>query len=381
MTKVAMILGHDLLEPNEDNRVYREALTLVKAGYEITVFCWARRMDKYETKWEVEKDGIKVVRIFEELKGGFFSKVRGFRRAMKQLQLKVEEYDAGVIHAHDLETLETAVNAAKKNDAKVIFDSHEDWPTLEIVQNWFIGKYYQRKQTKLLKDVDAVLTVSDELALRLGGGTVLYNSEPVEVVERPVENHKFDMDGVIAGYIGGLRKPILEEILDAASKVNALSLLIVGGPPKGRSGYNQMISELEEMAIEKGANAKFTGPLPYSMMNECYAACDILIVGHYVDESLRDFAVPKKLLDAMAYKIPVIVGPYEARKKIVERYDCGIVSDDWTETLTTLSNDKKMRKKMGENGFKAFKMNYSWDIQEEKLIRVYNDLLEGGTDS
>ncbi len=381
MTKVAMILGHDLLEPNEDNRVYREALTLVKAGYEITVFCWARRMDKYETKWEVEKDGIKVVRIFEELKGGFFSKVRGFRRAMKQLQLKVEEYDAPVIHAHDLETLETAVNAAKKNDAKVIFDSHEDWPTLEIVQNWFIGKYYQRKQTKLLKNVDAVLTVSDELALRLGGGTVLYNSEPVEVVERPVENHKFDMDGVIAGYIGGLRKPILEEILDAASKVNALSLLIVGGPPKGRSGYNQMISELEEMAIEKGANAKFTGPLPYSMMNECYAACDILIVGHYVDERLRDFAVPKKLLDAMAYKIPVIVGPYEARKKIVERYDCGIVSDDWTETLTTLSNDKKMRKEMGENGFKAFKMNYSWDIQEEKLIRVYNDLLEGGTDS
>ena len=56
MTRVAMILGHDLLEPNEDNRVYREALTLVKAEYEVTVFCWARRMEKYETKWEVEKE-------------------------------------------------------------------------------------------------------------------------------------------------------------------------------------------------------------------------------------------------------------------------------------------------------------------------------------
>ena len=88
MTKVAMILGHDLLEPNEDTRVYREALSLVKAGYEVTVFCWARRMEKYETKWEVERDGINVVRIFEELEGGFFSKVRGFWRAMKQLQLK-----------------------------------------------------------------------------------------------------------------------------------------------------------------------------------------------------------------------------------------------------------------------------------------------------
>ena len=161
----------------------------------------------------------------------------------------------------------------------------------------------------------------------------------------------------------------------------ALSLLIVGGPPKGRSGYNQMIEELEEMATEKGANAKFTGPLPYSMMNECYAACDILIVGHYVDEKLRDYAIPKKLLDAMAYKIPVVVGPYEARRKIVERYDCGIVSDDWANTLTSLSNDKKLREKMGDNGFKAFKMNYSWDIQEKKLLDVYNNLLEGGTNS
>tara|TARA_B100000029_G_scaffold485564_1_gene539030 strand:- start:3634 stop:4779 length:1146 start_codon:yes stop_codon:yes gene_type:complete len=381
MTKVAMILGHDLLEPNEDNRVYREALTLVKADFEVTVFCWARRMEKYETKWDVEKDGIKVVRIFENLKGGFFSKVKGFRRAMNQLQVKVEEYDAEIIHAHDLETLDAAVNASKKNNAKVIFDSHEDWPMLELVQNWFIGKYYQRKQKKLLRKVDAVLTVSDELALRLGGGTVLYNSEPIEVVETPVENHKFGMDGVIAGYIGGLRKPILEEILESASKVNALSLLIVGGPPKGRGGYSQMIEELEEMAIEKGANAKFTGPLPYSMMNECYAACDILIVGHYVDERLRDFAMPKKLLDAMGYKVPVIVGPYEARRKIVERYKCGIVSDDWTKTLTSLSSDKQLRKEMGENGFKAFKMNYCWDIQEKKLLRVYNNLLEGGTDS
>ena len=381
MTKVAMILGHDLLEPNEDTRVYREALTLVKAGYETTVFCWARRMDKYETKWDIERDGIKVVRIFENLDGGFISKVRGFRRAMKQLQSKVEEYEADIIHAHDLETLEAATNASKKNRAKVIFDSHEDWPMMEIVQNWFIGKYYERKQKKLIKMVDAVLTVSDELALRLGGGTVLYNSEPLDVVEQAVGNHRFGLDGVVAGYIGGLRKPILEEILEATSKVNALSLLIVGGPPKGRGGYNQMIEELEEMAAEKGANAKFTGPLPYSMMNECYAACDILIVGHYVDEKLRDYAIPKKLLDAMAYKIPVVVGPYEARRKIVERYNCGIVSDDWAKTLTSLSNDKKLRKEMGNNGFKAFKINYSWDIQEKKLLKVYNNLLEGETNS
>ncbi len=381
MIKVAMVLGHDLLIPNEDIRVYREALALINEGYEVTVFCWARRLEKYETKWKTEKDGIKVVRIFEELKGGFFSKVKSFRKALKKLEEKVAEYEPDIVHAHDLEVLDVAVNIKKKLESKIIFDSHEDWPMLEKVQNWFVGKYYERKQKKLIGNIDALLTVSDELAVRLEGGTVLYNSELLETVEKPVLHDRFGLNGIVAGYIGALRKPILEEILEAASKVNALSVLIVGGPPKGQAGYTDMIKELEELAIEKGANAKFTGPLPYSMMNECYAACDILMVGHYVDKRLRDYAIPKKLLDAMAYKVPVIVGPYDARKKIVKRYDCGIVTEDWAEALTTLSNDKSLRKKMGENGYKAFKMNYTWEAQEQKLLEIYSDLLNKKTDN
>jgi len=375
MKRIAMVLGHDLLMPNEDTRVYREAISLVNSGFEVTVFCWARRMDKYSTKWEEERNGIKVVRIFEHLEGGFFSKLRSFKKAMKQLETKIEEYKPDIVHAHDLEVLDVALNVKKFTNVKVIFDSHEDWPNMEIVQNWFIGKYYERKQRKLIGSVDAVLTVSDELAVRLGGGTVLYNSELLETVDKPVLHDRFGLDGIVAGYIGGLRRPILEEILDAASKVNALSLLIVGGPPKGHSGYNNMISELEELAIEKGANAKFTGPLPYSMMDECYAACDILMVGHYVDKRMRDYALPKKLLDSMAYKVPVIVGPYEARQKIVERYECGLVTEDWANALTKLADDKELRKKMGENGYKAFKMNYAWELQEKKMLAVYKKLL------
>jgi glycosyltransferase involved in cell wall biosynthesis len=381
MIKIAMVLGHDLLIPNEDFRVYREALALINEGYEVTVFCWARRLEKYETKWKAEKDGIKVVRVFEDLNGGFFSKIKSFRKALKKLEEKVIEYEPDIIHAHDLEVLDVAINVKNKLDSKVVFDSHEDWPMMEKVQNWFIGKYYERKQKKLIGKVDALLTVSDELTLRLGGGTVLYNSELLETVNEPVLHDRFGLDGVVAGYIGGLRSPILEEILEAASKVNALSILIVGGPPKGQSGYTNMIEELEKLAIEKGANAKFTGPLPYSMMNECYAACDILMVGHYVDKRLRDYAMPKKLLDAMAYKIPVIVGPYEARQKVVERYECGLVTEDWAEALSTLSNDKKLREKMGENGYKAFKMNYTWEAQEQKLLQIYSDLLDKKTDN
>ena len=130
MIKIAMVLGHDLLIPNEDTRVYREALGLIRAGYEVTVFCWSRRLEKYDTKWEVEKDGIKVIRIFEDLKGGFFSKVKSFKKALKKLEEKVTEYEPDIIHAHDLEILDVALNIKNNLGVKVIFDSHEDWPMM-----------------------------------------------------------------------------------------------------------------------------------------------------------------------------------------------------------------------------------------------------------
>ena len=31
---------------------------------------------------------------------------------------------------------------------------------------------------------------------------------------------------------------------------------------------------------------------------------------------------------------------------------------------------------MGENGYKAFKMNYSWELQEKKMLEVYDKLLK-----
>jgi len=43
--------------------------------------------------------------------------------------------------------------------------------------------------------------------------------------------------------------------------------------------------------------------------------------------------------------------------------------------LTTLANDRELREEMGKKGYKAFKMNYSWELQEKKMLNVYDELL------
>ena len=374
MKKVAMIIDQDLLSFNEDYRVIREARVLLKAEYEVTVFCWARGLDKYETRWEEEKNGIKVVRIFQEESEGFFSKGKAVKKAMSQIVKKIEEYVPDIVHAHNLETLDAAVEAVKFNNAKLIFDIHEDIPRLKSERGWFSGRNYTKMQNSLLKKVDAVITPSDELASEIENSTVLFNSESISNIEKSIENHRFGLNGIVAGYIGTLEKQILEKILTAGAAINAISLLIVGGPFETQKGYNKTIEDLEEMATEKGANAKFTGPLPYSMMGECYATCDIMMVGPYSPEPLQDDVVPEELLNSMGHKLPVVVEPYKARKRIVERYECGIVSDNWSDALIKLADDKELRTTLGLNGYKAHRMNYAWELQEEKLLNLYKKL-------
>ncbi len=148
-----------------------------------------------------------------------------------------------------------------------------------------------------------------------------------------------------------------------------------GGPPKGRTGYAGLQEQLETYAAKVGARAVFTGPLAYDCMGDCYRACDLLLVGHYVAEPLRHAAVPKKLLDAMAYAVPAVVGPYDARRVIVERHRCGIVAKDWVAPLLKLAGDANLRRKMGASGHAAWRSEYCWDRMEERLLTLYARML------
>ena len=45
-------------------------------------------------------------------------------------------------------------------------------------------------------------------------------------------------------------------------------------------------------------------------------------------------------------------------------------SDGWK----SIADDKELRTTLGLNGYKAYKMNYAWELQEEKLLNLYKKL-------
>ena len=80
-------------------------------------------------------------------------------------------------------------------------------------------------QSSLLKKVDAVITPSDEIASEIKNSIVLFNSESRKNIEKLVENHRFGLNGIVAGYIGTLEKEKLEKSLLQVQQLMLLAYL------------------------------------------------------------------------------------------------------------------------------------------------------------
>ena len=87
-----------------------------------------------------------------------------------------------------------------------------------------------------------------------------------------------------------------------------------------------------------------------------------------------------KIFEYMAYGIPVLCADFPNLRQIVERTECGICVDPENgpavaEAVRYLWEHPEAARQMGENGRKAARTTYNWDTQAEKLLRLYDTIL------
>jgi glycosyltransferase involved in cell wall biosynthesis len=90
-----------------------------------------------------------------------------------------------------------------------------------------------------------------------------------------------------------------------------------------------------------------------------------------------DFYQPTKFFEAMMCGIPVITN---VLPEFVNEIGFGIIVeygniDQIRSAITRLRDDPELRKRLGNNGRKAFLEKYNWGIMEKKLYDVYDYLL------
>ena len=148
-------------------------------------------------------------------------------------------------------------------------------------------------------------------------------------------------------------------------------LLIIGGGPY----LNQIKKIVKRKQIDK--QVKLLGLQPHDEMPYYINNSDIgLGLIAYKDTLINRYSIPVKCLEFMACKKPFISAPLS--NDIIKNNDVGILlkknftRKDLIENLIILIEDKDLRKKLGENGFKKIAQKFRW---EDLMTKFNNNML------
>ncbi len=382
MARIVMLLTNPY---RPDTRVQREAISLTNAGHSITVVGWDRQA---EFPFQETHEGVKVVRI-QSVRSAYgvgwrqlFSLPRFWKAALRT----AIELEPEVIHCHDLDTLYAGREVKKHIGCRLVFDAHEDYPSLMSLYLpspliWLL----RRLERHWLHDVDTTLTASSVLADRLvrqgiqpitpiGNYPTLEAFDKLTEVQVQAARQKIGLaptDYVVA-YIGGFTRN--RELLPLVAAGRCLSNVhvIFWGDGKQRQAI--------EAAIIGAANLRYLGWLPADLVPLYTRLADVIYYCLRADYPGAIYNAPNTLGNAMAAGRPVIANPVGDLGRIVQETGCGILlpvvnSDTVRQAIETL-RDPAQRAQMGSAGRLAAEQKYNWHAAETRLIQVYSQLLQ-----
>ena len=365
---------------NDDRIYYREALSL-KKDYKV-VICGVG-------SFYFKKIGnVEIYGVPERKK--IYKRILSWLKILK-LALKTQ---ASIYHFHDPELIliGTIIKILKKN-SKVIYDVHEK--ILDTIQEkiWILNPlrrilYYLWpiiETYSIKRYIDYIITASDDIALEYQkyknkvvtirnfaySGFLKYCDS--KVVE---EKHNLHNDSLVIIYAGSLvREKGVLEIVKAVNHIKKCNIKLIL--------TNNFKNKNFEKEVKKCANNQviFTGRLPYKEVFRYLKMSDIgLACYHPISNYINGIDRMLKIFEYMSVGLPIIISNFPTWDKFIAKNQCGITVDPMSPKLIAkaiewfISHPKEM-KKMGENGKKATKEKYNWNMESQKLMNVYREAL------
>lgn len=393
--KIGMIL--DKVFP-PDPRVENEAIELIKKGHEVFLFCLTYNNESSsEIINKIKVKRYKATKLDYKMSALAYT-IPVYSFVMKN---KISDFlrknDIEVIHIHDIRIAEATFKANKKLKLPIVLDLHDNMP--EVMKFYphlqkFPGKYiispkkWKDKEEGFIKKSDKLITVSqefvDELITRtkIGKEKVVlvpntiresfYNS--FELKQEIVNKYK---DNFVVLYLGDTH--IRRGLLTAIKSVNKLKeyipnikLVIVG---KNTTDYI-LKKKAEKLNIQNFVD--FEG-WQNVLLFPSYIQASSICISPLQRNIQHDVAYANKLFQYMSLGKPLLVSDAIAQKNLIERVNSGLVHEernveDFTYKILELYKDESLRNKLGENGKKFVREEFTWDKTSKGLIELYNNL-------
>lgn len=322
-------------------------------------------------------------------------------RLMNCLRKKIEEIinieKPDIIHAHSPSLNGVpALKAGRKYGIPVVYEVRAFWEDAAVDHRTFKENSLKYRisrfiETRLLKNADAVFTISDAMKKEMSLRGI--PEKKIEIIPNGVDIEQFSVvpydnalrfktemnmiNKKVIGFIGSFYHYegidiLIEAYSEMIKKNKNIILMLVGDGPE--------YATVHETARNKGLNGRviFTGKVPHNDIKRYYSVMDVLV---YPRRSMRltELVTPLKPLEAMALGKIVAGSDVGGIRELIKDGKNGVLfKPDSAESLSVrilelLSDSEKMQT-LSQGAVDYIRRERSWDKIVRQYIPVYKRL-------
>src|ERR1700691_3088477 len=388
MGKKVLIIVENLPVPF-DGRVWKEACSLRKAGYEVTVLC--PKGKGYEQGYE-RLEGIQIYRHPMPKEGnsqlGYLWEYGCalFWEFLYSWWIYLRRGFHVIQGCNPPDDIFLVALPFKLFGVKYIFDHHDANPELYLSKYEKKGLLYRIQvllENLTYRFSDVVMTTNGsyrELALTRGG----HAPEDVFIVRNGPDLDRLTAippDPVfrygkkyLIGYVGTMSiQEGLDILLEVAAYIRKMGrrdvhFTCVGGGP-GLAGLRQMV---KDMNLEDTVN--FTGRISDQELLAILSTADVCVNPDKPCE-MNDISTMIKIMEYMALEKPIV--QFDLREGRFSAQDAAVYADptnqvpDFAAKITWLLDRPEERRRMGEFGRRRVEKELAWEYSVQNMLAAY----------
>jgi glycosyltransferase involved in cell wall biosynthesis len=246
---------------------------------------------------------------------------------------------------------------------------------------------WRKKEKEYLEYADRIIVLSDDFRDELTGRypelskwifIALPNVPDLSQIayKRVVNiNSGFKKDTSVILYFGVVaeRRGIFDalDVFEQLARENHPSGFLVIGPIDKKDRERFFTKAESELLYDR---VKY---IPWIDLSELPAYLDIsdICLAPFHKNPQHESGVANKIFDYMLGKKPVIASDCKPQKRLIEKYNCGIIyanSIEMKAAIIKLSAEPDLRRIMGENGYRAILSEFNSSLVKENLLKIYS---------
>ena len=352
---------------------YKECKTLTAAGYEVHLLVPNPPSNELEGVFFHAIDKVTNIPRLQ----------RTWLRLRSAYQLAIS-LKADIYHFHDPELIPVGI-LLQRVGAKVIYDVHEDtaWEAISLHKRYPLVGWLKFGIWTLLEGMakiilDAFICVTPKIAGNFPQTkTIMVRNFPLKAELQKTKDSYISYsarpNNII--YAGGITKirAIKEMIcgIEMLPTTLAAKLILLGEfSPVGLKNESEQLPGWQRVEFLGWQSRK-------DMVRYLVQAKVGLVIFHPQRDHVQ--ALPNKLFEYMAAGLPVVASDFPLWREIVQEIGCGLLvnplkTQEIAQAIQYILERPEEGEAMGKRGQEAVYSQYNWEMESDKLLKLYNQL-------